>query len=329
MDPSGMQQRIEAIVLRFNEPVIPEDRLRRWLDQFPEKDRSAALTLLERVTFHTYPHLIRETRLLHTRIQEQLAADGFDSRSFSDVDFSREFTCKSGDIISYIYRKANAIPSVDFKNFDLLVSMSAVSPRQFSDRALVILDDYTGTGSQFIFQFIARNDADIRIINSYKRVYLASVVIHENAIEKLGLLQKGECRQVLSIEKAQFPDYDWAWEEKDLSEALCRVDWSRIGFLWVERERSLLSPENTDLREGERELLSRFLAKYGGDSTLSTSYLAGHHAFFYGAPNSLSKILLPLFSRIEDVSIYPTEHFIGISPGIIRWDMNERPASGR
>jgi|WetSurMetagenome_2_1015567.scaffolds.fasta_scaffold35839_2 hypothetical protein len=321
---SESDPQVDRLFWRFNEPVVTREHIRRWLDQFSGEDQAGAFALLEAIEYHSYPRLLQETRVLHAKIQEQLDVDGFDSRMFSDVDFSREFTCKSGDLISYIYRKANAVPSVDFKTFDRLISETADCSGQPCNRALVILDDYTGTGSQFIFQFIARSAADIRVLNRYRKVYLASVVIHDNAFGKLDLLQRGECGTVLSIEEAQFPDYDWKWEENELSDALCRTDWGRIAFLCVQREYPLLSPENPGVPAGRRELIGHFLARYGGDSTLATSFLTGHHAFFYGAPNSLPKILFPLFSRVEDVSIYPTEHFIGVSADTVTWTMEDR-----
>ncbi|MCX6696845.1 MAG: hypothetical protein NTV84_04665 [Methanoregula sp.] len=323
MDAPGMQQRVLALASRFNEPVIPQERIQRWLARFTDEEKPVALALLEKITFHTYPCLIRETRQLHAILREQLAADGFDSCTCATVDFTRGFTCKSGDIISYIYRKANAVPSVDFKTFDRLSGELAQCTGQFCDRALVILDDYTGTGSQFIFQFLARNREGIRLLKGYRKVYLASIVIHDNAFCKLELLQRGECKQVLTIEEGQFPDYDWDWEEKDLCAVLGNVDWTRVQFICVEREHSLLSPLNRFVTAQERELLGEFLRKYGGDSTLTTSYLDGHHAFFYGAPNSLPKILLPLFSRIEDLTIYPMEHFLGDFPFVTCLDMDD------
>jgi hypothetical protein len=328
MDHPGIPERVETLFKRFNRPAILKDHIERWLNQFPNKERNAALTLLEKITFHSYPLLVQESRQLHAMIKEQLTADGFDSREFSDVDFSREFTCKSGDIISYIYRKANVIPSVDFKNFDRLISEATECSGHFCKRALVILDDYTGTGSQFIFQFLARSKDDIRVLNNYRKVYLASIIIHDNAFEKLELLQRGECKKVISIEESEFPDYDWKWEEKDLCTALCEVDWRRVRFICIEREHPLLSEENLAVSVRERELIGQFLCNYGGDSVLATSYLAGHHAFFYGAPNSLPKVLYPLFCRVEDVSIYPTKHFLGVSTEIVSWGMEDRNTPG-
>jgi hypothetical protein len=161
------------------------------------------------------------------------------------------------------------------------------------------------------------------VLKSYRKVYLASIVTHDNAFLKLALLQTGEYDRVLSIEEAQFPDYDWAWEEKDLQEALSAVEWRKLEVLCVEREHPLLSPKNAAIEKEERELIGQFLCKYCRDSTLTTSYLAGNHAFFYGAPNSLPKILYPLLSRVEDLSIYPTEHFTCLSPDVVRWEMDD------
>lgn len=322
MPPSETDRRLDALFSRFNEPVLPRNRIQRWLDQFPDQDKPAALSLLEKIEFHSYPRLLRESRQLHAKLQERLLADGFDNRKFADVDFSREFTCKSGDVISYIYRKANAVPSVDFKNFDLLISEMGEGGVRFSERALVILDDYLGTGSQFIFQFVARSDADMKVLDNYRKIYLASIIANENALGKFALLRDRKFDEVLAIEERQFPDYDWPGEEKELLAALARVDWNKIQFVFLEPERSLLSPENAAIPPAEQQRLAAFLRKYGGDSALTTSYLTGHHAFFYGAVNSLPKILFPLFGRVEDCTIYPVEHFVGVSAEIVKWDMD-------
>lgn len=310
-----------ALAARFSEPVIPKERIEEWLMQFPEDDREAALLLLEKVTFHSYPRLIRETQALHALLLKALADDGFDTRTLACTDFSRGFTCKSGDIISYIYRKANAIPSVLFKNLDSLYGETQECAGQFCDRALVILDDYIGTGSQFIFQLVARNPKDIHVLRGYRKIYLASIVTHDNAFEKLAMLRRGEYRKLIAIEEGQFPDYDWDVEEPVLPAALAAIDWSRVSFLCVEREHPLLSRENAGITDEDRRILGRFLSDHGDDSALITSYLGGHHTFFYGAPNSLSKVLYPLFSRVEDYSIYPMENFLADAPVVSSYGM--------
>lgn len=325
----GEPEPVTVLYERFNEPVIPRERIERWVSSFPPEDRPGALTLLSKITFHGYAALLRECRTLHARIREHLESDGFDSRSFSDVDFSREFTCKSGDIISYLYRKANIIPSVDFRTFDSLIAETRECGGTPCNRALVILDDYIGTGSQFIFQFIARSPDDIRVVSRYRKIYLSSVVTHENALSKLRHLQQGECRQVLLIEESQFPVYDWQPEEESVLNSLCQVDWGRFRFVSVFLEHPLLSDGSCHVTSGERDLIRTFLSKYSGDLTLTTSFLFGHHVFFYGAPNSVPRVLYPLFSRVEDLSIYPTEQFLEIETGIREFTMDERDGQER
>jgi len=56
-------------------------------------------------------------------------------------------------------------------------------------------------------------------------------------------------------------------------------------------------------------------------SALITSYLGSHHTFFYGAPNSLPRDLYPLFSRVEDYSIYLIEHFLADAPVVSSYGM--------
>jgi hypothetical protein len=314
---------VEALCRRFNEPIMPSGTIRKWLDRFADEDKPDALSLLERIEFHSYPRLVRETKLLHGKLRERLASGGFDAGTFTDVDFSREFTCKSGDFISYIYRKANLIPAIDFKTFDQLIRETDATPGKFKNRALIILDDYIGTGSQFIFQFIGRSEADIRVVNSYRRTYLSCIVAHENALQKFNLLAEGKIEQVIAIEEAQFPDVDFRGEEDHLRRALASLDWKKIEFVYLDEETPLLSPENRSLSDDEKRRIEHLLTAYRDDGIKGfTSYLMGHHAFFYGAPNSLPAILLPLFKRVEDLSTYDTEKITGVSGDVIAYDIN-------
>jgi hypothetical protein len=167
------------------------------------------------------------------------------------------------------------------------------------------------------------------VLKGYPAVFLASIVTHDSAFEKLEMLQRGECRRVLALEEGQFPDYDWEWDEDIVYRALCALDWKRVRFICTEREHPLLSPKNGSVPAGERKRIARFLGRYGGNHALTTSYLAGHHAFFYGAPNSLPNVLFPLFSRVEDFTIYPMDHFLVDAPPVtsIGMDPDQTPGS--
>lgn len=338
-----LDARIDRLVRVFNEPVVPAASVHRWLAQFAEEDQATALLLLETVEYHSYPRLVRDVRRLHALLRERLRADGFDADGLSDVDFSREFTCKSGDIISYIYRRANLIPTVWFRTFDALVAAAREdqSPRR---RALVILDDYIGTGSQFVFQFVARSADDRRVMAEYERVYLCCVVVHDEALRKARLLRAGRFADVLEIEEEQLTCVDFTPDEQALRDALASVDWSRVELVAAERDRSMLCAENGaavgGAAEGEaaetgaipvaasldadrRAELTAFLERYALEGTEGgTSLLLGRHAFFYGAPNSVAPILLPLFRRVEDFTIYPSETFVGITTDIIDYDLD-------
>jgi hypothetical protein len=63
-------------------------------------DQPIALRLLESMQMHGWARMIRECRLLHERLCVDLAEDGFDVERCSDIDFTRAFVCKSGDLIS-------------------------------------------------------------------------------------------------------------------------------------------------------------------------------------------------------------------------------------
>lgn len=98
---------VDTLFRRFNEPVIAREDIERWLYGFDAADRPAALALLNRIEYHSQPRVTRETRELHQKLLGRLVWDGFDGKALEDVDFSREFTCKSGDVVSFIYRKSN------------------------------------------------------------------------------------------------------------------------------------------------------------------------------------------------------------------------------
>lgn len=317
---------MDALCRRFNEPVIPAEHIRRWLAHFDAADRVTALTLLEAVEYHTYPQLMREAQALHARLRRRLAADGFDAIKFQDVDFSREFTCKSGDLMSFIYRKANLIPSIDFKTFDELISENRRNPRRFHDRALVILDDYIGTGSQFVFQFVGQSLADLAVLNHYRRIYLVCVVAHAQALKKFRLLQARRIRDVMKLEEAQFPQVDFSAQEQHFRTALHHLDWRKFQCVHLIEEKPLVAPSASKLSARAREQIRRLVAKYQPGGYDGTSYLFGHHTFFHGAPNSLPHVLLQFFKRVEDLSIYPAEAVGGLEQSsVTRYDFERLP----
>lgn len=313
---------VDELFDRFNEPVIRRETIARWLGRFEGVDREAALLLLRNIEYHTQPRLKRETKRLHEKLVEGLARDNFDTTGFHDVDFSREFTCRSGDVVCYIYRKSNLVPSVDFKTFDYLVRATAEAPEKFGDRALVILDDYIGTGSQFMFEFIGRSDDDVRVLNSYKKVYLTCYVINERALRNFRLAADGKIEEIIRTEEDQFPDTDFSQDEELFRRTLSQLDWKNIEPVYLEEEQSLLSPKNTTLSDEEKQKVQRLLKKYSHDGYTGTSYLIGHHAFFFGAPNALPELLWPLFNRVEDFSIYP-DRPQGITEEIVDYGVDD------
>jgi len=106
---------------------------------------------------HSWARLLRECRRLHQRLCRDLAGDGFDVTGFRDIDFTRAFVCKSGDLIAYAYRKANRLPVTCFRSMDGLL---AHPPAERARRALVVLDDSIGTGSHLL----ARQPAHLNLL---------------------------------------------------------------------------------------------------------------------------------------------------------------------
>ncbi|MEI6154201.1 MAG: hypothetical protein WCQ90_08955 [Deltaproteobacteria bacterium] len=307
----------EALFRRFNEPVVTIESIKKWLSSFDDEDKFAALLLLSHIEYHSQPRVMRETRLVHEQLLERLSMGRFDVKTFQDIDFSREFTCKSGDVVSFIYRKSNLIPNKNFKTFDQLIRETVNNPDMFKNRALVILDDYIGTGSQFIFHFIGENSEDARVINSYRKTYLVSYIIHEKALQNFRLLFDGKVEQFIMAEKEQFPDFDFTPEEETIRRNLTNLDWNKIELVYLEIEKPLMSLDNKTLNDNEKRQIDRLLNKYKQEGYSGTSYLLGHHTFFFGAPNSLPRILWPLFNRVEDFSYTATPRPVDLNEDVI------------
>jgi hypothetical protein len=121
-----LAHRLDGLAETWNETEITRPSLGRWIKQFHTGDQPIALRLLECMQMHGWARLIRECRLLHERLCVELAEDGFDVERCSDIDFTRPFVCKSGDLISYLYRKANRLPVTCFHNIDLVPGVSVL-----------------------------------------------------------------------------------------------------------------------------------------------------------------------------------------------------------
>jgi hypothetical protein len=195
-----LNRKLDQLAEAWNEAEIERPSLGRWIDQFDAGDQAIALRLLDCMQVHGWARLIRECRLLHQRICTDLKQDGFDTERCSDIDFSRAFVCKSGDLISYVYLKANRLPVTCFHNIEALHQGPPAGPQR---SALVILDDTIGTGSQFLFTFVDRNAANRALLRRYARMRLAAIVAHDDVRQKWKLLQRHDVEQVMAIEERQ------------------------------------------------------------------------------------------------------------------------------
>ena len=313
-----LAHRLDGLAETWNEAEITRPSLGRWIEQFDAGDQPIALRLLECMQMHGWARLIRECRLLHERLCVDLAEDGFDVERCSDIDFTRAFVCKSGDLISYLYRKANRLPVTCFHNIE---GLQAAPPAPNQRRALVILDDYIGTGSQFLFTFVARNAANRALLQRYARVRLAAIVVHDDARYKWKLLQRRDVEQVMAIEEQQLTCVDFAPERQALITALSSLDWRRAGLVAAGRDFAVIA--HPQLSPDERQQLRAFLHRQQQTAGAGTTeFLLGHHSFFYGAPNALARVLLPLFKRIEDFSVYPRESQVGLPADLLDYDID-------
>ena len=322
MTNNATEARLDQLAIQWNEAEIPRLSLDRWLDQFDGEDHNIALRLLECIKMHSWASLLRECRVLHQRLCRDLARDGFDVTSFRDIDFTRAFVCKSGDLIAYAYRKANRLPVTCFRSMDALLMHPSIGDRR---RALVVLDDYIGTGSQFLFHFLARRPAHLNLLQRYDKVRLGAIVVHDDARQKWKLLQHRCFSDVMAIEERELACIDFSGEREQLIATLGRLNWCNCGLLAAQKDFPVTA--HPDLSQDERLTLQHFLRKQQQkEGSGTTEFLLGHHTFFYGAPNALARVLLPLFKRIEDFTVYDNGTLVGLPTPIIDYNIDNAQA---
>lgn len=322
MTNNATEARLDRLALRWNEAEIPRPSLDRWLAQFDGEDHGIALRLLECIEMHSWARLLRECRLLHQRLCRDLAGDGFDVTGFRDIAITRAFVCKSGDLVAYAYRKANRLPVTCFRSME---SLLADPPAPHDRRALVVLDDYIGTGSQFLFHFLARQPAHLALLQRYAKVRLAAVVVHDDARHKWKLLQHRCVRDVMAIEERELACIDFSGERERLIAALGELNWNDCGLLAAQKDFPVTA--HPGLSQNERLALQQFLRKQQQkEGSGTTEFLLGHHSFFYGAPNALARVLLPLFKRVEDFTAYDSSTLVGLPAPIIDYDIDNPQA---
>ena len=322
MTNNATEARLDQLAIQWNEAEIPRPSLNRWLNQFDGEDHGIALRLLECIEMHSWSRLLRECRLLHQRLCQDLAGDGFDVASFRDIDITRAFVCKSGDLIAYAYRKANRLPVTCFRSMDALL---ADPPTDQDRRALVVLDDYIGTGSQFLFHFLARQPAHLDLLQRYDKVRLGAIVVHDDARQKWKLLQHRCFRDVMAIEERELACIDFSGERERLIAALGRLNWCDCGLLAAQKDFPVTA--HPALSQNDRLAMQQFLRKQQQkEGSGTTEFLLGHHSFFYGAPNALARVLLPLFKRVEDFTAYDSSTLVGLPAPIIDYDIDNAKA---
>lgn len=310
---------IDQLFERYAKPVISRERLEKWVNQFDEKDRKTALKLAQSITFNSYTDMVSKSISLHKKLTAELKVNGFDTEFFQNVDFTSAFKCKSGDIVSYIYRRSNKIRNVVFKPIEILRQQN---PQQVQDRALVVFDDYAGTGLQLLSDFYAQVLQNRAIISSYKKVYFVTIAANETTIKRFDLLKQGKLDE---LSEAILKDYKIVPENLPnggLRKALSLVQGGKLQLITEDVELPLLAPHNTKLSEKDKKEIEAFLLKYNCGRPFGWGAIQGNTTFFYGPPNNLPDILwnarmnkkgyFPLFERINDISIYPASSHIDI-----------------
>lgn len=273
-----------------------------WLSQFEDQDRPAATKLVEQVNYFSYERICEDLQALHQKVMPKIEN--------SSVVYSKTYVAKSGDLISYFYRTSNKIPSILFKNLSDHVDDK-------SNKVLVLLEDYVGTGTQFLYRAYAKENYEL--FNQYKKVYLATLVANTSSIQKFDLIRSGQY-ELLAEEFISFLGRPKDEETRSqMKKILQRIPPDKLELIYLHEEK----PLSKTLNASDNLSISALIEKYGKYS-FETNFFKGlamnsysHTAFFYNCPNNLPAILwdsnlkqpngqqwIPLLRRTEDLSIY-------------------------
>lgn len=312
---------IDSLYNRLNSENISANAIQTWLDQFEPQDRESAVLLLEQIDYFSYNRLISDLRPLHKKLLLKLQKDKFIDQAekelvFEAVDFSKTYPAKSGDLISYFYRSSNLIRAIVFKNLTDLET----DKQDHSNRALVLLEDYVGTGTQFLFEICSKRYHEL--FNSYKKVYFVVLVATKNAINRFEKLANAEYES-LAQDFISIMDIQDEEAKQEVLSNLKRIPKDKIEIVYLHKETPLNDSSRDPIVTAK---ITTLLNKYNTKRYMGGSFSSfGHSVFFYNCPNNLPEILwsvqsvcldgtpwTPLFKRVEDVSIYDMSETIPV-----------------
>jgi hypothetical protein len=306
----------DQIYAKFNEEFLSQKEIDAWIDQFQIEDQETARLLVGQIDFYSYKRVLTDLKELHqSKVILTLKSQGFistveDEYAFTKVDFSKTFSSKSGDLISYFYRTANKIRAAAFKNLGDLES----NKEDKSDRALVLLDDYYSSGTQLL-DFIGKSD--YKLFSEYKKIFLVGLRANHRASKLFEDLKNLANQQKVA---QQFIDTIHA-KESDRSlirERIKKFPANKIELVLSQFEAPFIEG-NELLSDFQKTQLKKLLEKYSPEYMGGFASLGAHTVFFYSSPNGVPQIFwntriklhsrfgkpwVPLFKRVEDMSHY-------------------------
>ncbi len=295
-----------------------EEQMEEWLDQFDLEDQPSARKLVSYIDYYSLDRTIRSLKRVHEKLIEQLRTDGFDLEGedpYEQVDFSRLYCAKSGDVVSYFYRQANKLRAASFKNLSDLI----LDGKTKENRALVLLEDYIGTGTQFLWENYVKFNHEL--FNQYRKVYFVAIVANELAIERFEQLKKGRFDEFANFLQKMEQVLNNAMSRETIIQNLGRVKPDRLQLIYGKKEVSLF--ERDDIPQLDRDQVERLISKYTPKSYLEDLFFVkGSTVFFFNCPNNVPNLLWntkngpgwkPLFYRYEDLSVYDSAKKIPIA----------------
>lgn len=149
------------------------DRLDKWLNQFSKEERPILISLLKNFYYYTSERIGKKVIEVHKKLIEVLEGN-------IDVVYARpekDFEVSFSDTFFQTYWVKNGVRDYSVSNLCNLIECDTIPP------AIVIIDDYSGSGDTIIKYIKKLIDINIKIKES--KLYLVVLHISEDALKNL------------------------------------------------------------------------------------------------------------------------------------------------
>ncbi|MEX6585197.1 phosphoribosyltransferase-like protein [Paraclostridium bifermentans] len=240
--------------------TVGKERVKEWFDQFEEKDKEIAYDIFSKINYYDSNTVNIFCKLAFINFQINNKTDSSDT-IFVPIGSAG----KSGQMIGYLFRTANNIPQSQFIYEEKLIYKKKVIYKGkviYKDKLneniikkykhVVFIDDFTGTGEQFLKNKVVKLLTDYVESSSENKPKLTfiTLVATENAVENIQqkniieVIAQHIRRRAFAIDDEKFINFNQKY-----GEGLCVIAGKDLYLGWRETGETIVFyynvPNNT------------------------------------------------------------------------------------